>query len=112
MQHLNCPLPDMVRTLQLALKYIHTDYCSSYHKQAKTHLASPTLISPCIANFAVIRKTNPKHTKVSLERRDGICEMCLMFLHYISDEKIKTTKDQVTIEHSSFKFCIVEQYQC
>ena len=38
--------------------------------------------------------------------------MCVMFLHYISDEKkkIKTTTDQVT--HSltfQFQFCIVEQ---
>ena len=34
--------------------------------------------------------------------------MCVMFLHYISDEKIETTMDQVTIA-TSFKFCIVEQ---
>ena len=37
MQHLNSPLPDILRTLQLVLKFIHTGYCSSHHKQAKTH---------------------------------------------------------------------------
>ena len=26
--------------------------------------------------------------------------MCVMFLHYISDEKIKTTRDQVTTQSS------------
>ena len=31
-------------------------------------------------------------------------------MHYISDEKIKTTRDQVTTQSNiSFKFCIVEQ---
>ena len=35
--------------------------------------------------------------------------MCATFLHYISDEKIKTTRDQVTtVEHFSFKVCIAE----
>ena len=44
---------------------------------------------------------------MSLERRDGICEMCLMFLHYISDENIKTTKDQVTTQSiTTFQFQI------
>ena len=34
--------------------------------------------------------------------------MCVMFLHYISDEKIKTTRDQVTTQSNIpvFKFCI------
>ena len=31
--------------------------------------------------------------------------MCVMFLHYISDEKIKTTRDQVTIR-LTFQFQI------
>ena len=26
--------------------------------------------------------------------------MCVMFLHYISDEKIKTTRDQVTAQRN------------
>ena len=61
--------------------------------------------------------------KVSLERHDGDCKMCLMFLHYISDEKIKTTRDQVystvyynipvsnfvLLNSSSFKVIAVEQ---
>ena len=33
--------------------------------------------------------------------------MCVIFLHYISDEMIKTTRD--TVQHSSFKFCNAEQ---
>ena len=37
--------------------------------------------------------------------------MCVILLHYISDEKIKTTLDQVTTQsnHISFKFCIAGQ---
>ena len=36
--------------------------------------------------------------------------MCVMFLHYISDEKIKTTRDQLSTTQSySIKVCIVEQ---
>ena len=37
--------------------------------------------------------------------------MCVMFLHYISDEKIKTTRDQVTTQSNIpvSKICIVEQ---
>ena len=52
--------------------------------------------------------------------------MCVIFLHYISDEKIKTTRDQVSTQSNipvsnfvllnsvdslafQFKFCIVEQ---
>ena len=34
------------------MKFIHTGYCSSHHKQAKTHLACGNL-----------RKTDPKHMK-------------------------------------------------
>ena len=31
-------------------------------------------------------------------KHDGVCEMCVIFLHYISDEKIKTTRDQATTQ--------------
>ena len=34
--------------------------------------------------------------------------MSVMFLHYISDEKIKLTRDQITTQ-SNIKFCIAEQ---
>ena len=37
--------------------------------------------------------------------------MCVMFLHYISDDNIKTTRNQGTTESKipRFKFCNVEQ---
>ena len=41
---------------------------------------------------------------------DRICKMYVMFLHYISDEKIKTIPETTTESNIfSFKFCIVEQ---
>ena len=35
--------------------------------------------------------------------------MCVTFLHHISDEKIKTTRDQVKSLITCFKFCNIEQ---